>query len=124
MQKATRILIVDDSTSIRKLVRSYLELQGLEVHEAGNGPDAVEMASGLHPDVIVLDFSMPGMNGLEAAASIRTLLPKTPIILFTMHKDVLPKDDLPREVSAVLSKTEGIDLLYQEVELLADAKRG
>jgi chemotaxis response regulator CheB len=63
------ILIVDDNPSVRHFLRSYLESQpGFQVcGEAVDGMDAIEKSRDLHPDLIVLDFAMPRMNGLDAA---------------------------------------------------------
>ena len=82
-----RILVVDDHLFIRRGIQNILrpysewELCG----EAGNGEEAVKMADELHPDVVVMDVSMPGMNGLEATRAIRQRLPGTRILLLTLH---------------------------------------
>jgi two-component system nitrate/nitrite response regulator NarL len=54
--------------------------------EAANGQEAVEKAQESHPDLIILDITMPVMNGLEAARQIRRFSPETPILILTMHK--------------------------------------
>ena len=75
-----RILIVDDLPELRKLIRAFLE-EELGFHvcgEAIDGFDAIEKAKDLKPDLIVLDLSMPRMNGLEAAPRLKKILPKTP----------------------------------------------
>src|SRR5580698_3789096 len=65
------ILIVDDNIQLRRAIRVQLEAAGLEVcGEAVDGLDAIEKARGLSPDLIVLDLSMPRMNGLEAARKL------------------------------------------------------
>jgi DNA-binding NarL/FixJ family response regulator len=83
----TRILIVDDSPPVRARLGELLRRHpGWEVcGEAANGMDAVEQAKKLEPDLIVLDFLMPGMNGLQAAREISKLVPSIPILMFTMH---------------------------------------
>ena len=84
---AKRILIVDDSAYLRVALRTALEAK-LEVicAEATDGRDAVNRALELNPDVIVLDRSMPVMNGLEAAPYLKRLLPAVPIVMFTTFK--------------------------------------
>jgi len=74
------ILIVDDSAVVRKTLRQTLEWQkGWEVcGEAANGRDGIETAQRLKPDLVLLDFSMPVMNGLEAARELKRLLPYVP----------------------------------------------
>ena len=85
------ILIVDDSAVIRRAIRSFLQSRpGFEVcGEAADGIEALAKAEELKPDLIVLDFSMPKMNGLEAAAALQKIMPKVPIILYTFHKDAV-----------------------------------
>ena len=83
-----RILVADDQPGIRKRVCLTLASRiVMEVcDEAANGEEAVEMAEESNPDLIILDITMPVMNGLEAARRIRKFLPNTPIMILTMHK--------------------------------------
>lgn len=83
----TRILVVDDNPAIRRYLRAILEQQhGWRVcDEARNGQDAVDRFRQIHPDVIVLDFQMPEMNGLDAARIISHLSPETPILLVSLY---------------------------------------
>lgn len=69
---ASKILIVDDETSIRNLVRSYLEADGYRVLEAENGEQAVRLVRDQIPDLVVLDVGMPVLDGVEALREIRT----------------------------------------------------
>ena len=82
----TRILIVDDNPVVCQQLRKLLELHpDWEVcGEAVDGRDAVDKARQLAPDLILLDFAMPVMNGLQSAQEIAKLFPKTPMLLFTM----------------------------------------
>ncbi len=82
-----RILIVDDHEVVRRGVRSLL-LTRADVDicgEAVDGREAIEKAQELRPDIIVMDISMPRMNGLEATRSIRQILPQTKIIILSQH---------------------------------------
>jgi DNA-binding NarL/FixJ family response regulator len=83
----TRILIVDDSPLVRQRLRDLLQQHpDWEVcGEAANGQDAITRARELSPDVIVLDFLMPGMNGMQAAREIGKLIPDVPILMFTTY---------------------------------------
>jgi DNA-binding NarL/FixJ family response regulator len=83
-----RILLVDDHESVRRGVRTvFANNTSLEVcGEAQNGTDAVRMVAELSPDVVILDLTMPGMTGFEAAAKIRQIAPSTRIIFFTIHE--------------------------------------
>jgi DNA-binding NarL/FixJ family response regulator len=84
---STRILVVDDNPSIRRYLRRVLEQhQGWRVcDEARDGQEAVDRFRQIQPDVVVLDFQMPYMNGLDAARIISQLSPKTPILMVTLY---------------------------------------
>ena len=118
-----RILIVDDSASTRGLVRAFLESRpDFEVcGEAADGLEGVEKGLVLKPDLIVLDYSMPQINGLEAAIILHEVVPNTPIILFTFYKDAIPIP-LARAagVASVVSKTDQLTMLADEVQRLTD----
>ena len=80
------VLIVDDHVAVRKALRSLFDLNGFTVcGEAVNGQDAIEKAQRLHPDLIVLDLSMPVMDGFEAARELTKLMPDIPLMMFTNH---------------------------------------
>ena len=82
----TRILIVDDHGVVVEGIRSHFqEQEELEVvGEAFNGRQALELAESLRPDVVVMDISMPELNGVEATKQIKKLFPETSIIIYTM----------------------------------------
>lgn len=84
---SAKILIVDDNPDIRAYVRSSIEANtDWTVWEAENGEIALKMVLGLKPHIVVLDMSMPGMNGLETARRISLISPAMPMIMFTMHE--------------------------------------
>jgi len=102
-----RILIADDSAAIRRIVRSHLEKSpDLEIcGEAADGEQAIALVHELNPDAVVLDFSMPAMNGLDAAQQIAELYPDTRVVLFTAHDTVLVRNRAVRAgVRAVVVK--------------------
>ena len=102
-----RILIVDDVPAIRGLLRRYLELEAdWEIcGEAENGKVAVEEVQKLHPDVVLLDLSMPVMNGLDAARAIKAIAPGTHILMFTLHTYPQLLDEARKAgIAAVISK--------------------
>jgi two-component system nitrate/nitrite response regulator NarL len=84
---ALRILIVDDNLFLRQQLRKLLLAHsGWEVcGEATDGFDAIEKTRQLVPDMVVMDLSMPVMNGLRAAREIRSFAPKTPVLMFSMY---------------------------------------
>ncbi len=83
-----RILVADDHAIVRQGVKLLMLREGFElVDEAGDGQEAVRLARDHCPDVAVLDYSMPLLNGLGAAREIMQACPQTKVILLTMHAD-------------------------------------
>ncbi|HUE53117.1 MAG TPA: response regulator [Terriglobales bacterium] len=118
------ILLVDDNAVIRRMLRAAFEQPGWEVcGEAVNGQDAIDKAQDLKPDLIVLDLSMPVMNGLEAAPVLRHMMPTVPIILFTLyHSEVLERRASSAGVTVVISKADSVNtLIHQADDLLRAA---
>jgi two-component system, NarL family, nitrate/nitrite response regulator NarL len=116
-----RILVVDDNAPIRGLVREFIEARpGFEIcGEAADGVEGVLKGRELKPDLIVLDFLMPRINGIQAALILHEIAPNTPIILFTSYKDAIPRDLAQAAgVSLILSKTDQLATLADEVERL------
>lgn len=99
-QKPTpvRILVVDDSQLMRRCLRTLLEQQDAwkVCCEASNGLEAIEKARQAAPDLIVLDFQMPEMNGLDAAKEIRRQWPEVPILMVTLHMSPQLEDQAKR----------------------------
>jgi two-component system, NarL family, response regulator NreC len=89
MEKKVRLLLVDDHEVVRMGLRSYLETQEwIEVvGEAENGEEAIIYAMETKPDVVVMDISMPTMDGLEATRLLRKLVPECLILALTVHQD-------------------------------------
>jgi DNA-binding NarL/FixJ family response regulator len=83
-----RVLVADDQPGIRKRVCLTLAARVVleACDEAANGLEAIELAEQLHPDLIILDITMPLVNGLDAARQIRKFAPHTPILILSMHK--------------------------------------
>jgi two-component system, NarL family, response regulator DegU len=82
-----KLLIVDDNINTRKLIRSIMNPYGYEIIETDNGSDAVKLYASEHPDCVLMDYEMPGMNGIQATENIRALFPNARIIIVTMFDD-------------------------------------
>src|SRR3974390_2920299 len=89
MTKRIRILLADDHRLVRQGFRLILEAQDdMEVvGESGDGRDAVEKATALRPDVMVMDVTMPGMNGIEATRRIHDAGLPTRVLALSVHRD-------------------------------------
>src|ERR1700720_858827 len=104
---AKKILIADDDSLVRNVLRSFLESQTRfkVCGEAVNGLDAIEKARTLNPDLIVMDLSMPVMNGIEAGSVLRAMLPQVPIVIYTRHDiSMIEPHALAVRVRAVIQK--------------------
>jgi two-component system chemotaxis response regulator CheY len=116
------VLVVDDSAVIRKMLASAFLSDGFKTCiEAENGQEAIEAAKQGKPDLIVLDLSMPVMNGLQSAPELRGLFPRTPIILFTLYGQNLETEASRAGISLVLDKSVPLATLTEKAhELMAN----
>jgi CheY-like chemotaxis protein len=122
MQK--RILVVDDNATIRRLLCTLFKSEAdFDVcGEAANGKEAIERAKELHPDAIVLDLSMPVMNGIDAARVLNELMPTVPLIMFSEYSEPI-SEKLARSagISALVSKFAHVSVLLEKVRLLCSS---
>jgi DNA-binding NarL/FixJ family response regulator len=119
------VLIVDDNATVRAAIRSFLasrpELKSC--CEAADGVEAVQVAKAQKPGLVLMDLSMPNMNGVEAAASIRELLPRTKIVVFTFFPDLLGRSMAKAVgVDLVIDKERGSAGLLEALEGLLEGK--
>jgi two-component system response regulator NreC len=115
-----RILLADDHVIVRQGFRALLEREGLEVvAEAADGHEAVRLASDLRPEVAILDFAMPLLNGLDAAREIRLRSPGTRMILLTVHtEDNYVLEALQAGVRGYVVKTQAASDLVQAIRAI------
>src|SRR5260221_12960749 len=122
---ALRIIIVDEHAVVRRGVRALLESQeGWEVcGEATTGRDAVEEARRLRPDIVVMDLSLPGLNGLDATRQILKEAPGTEVLVLTMHhSEELARDVLQAGARGYLLKSDADENLIAAVDSLRQHK--
>ena len=122
LDRRVRILIADDYQAIRECVRSTLEGHPrFEIcGEAGDGAEAIKEAKRLKPDVVVLNVSMPVLNGFEAAREIKTSLPETAIVILSANADQCFIEEARRiGARAYVAKTELGNALVKAIETAA-----
>ena len=110
----TRFLIVDDSELVRKSLRTVLQANpAWEIcGEARDGETGVELFKSLHPNIVILDFQMPGINGIETARRMKEIAPAVPIVLFTQHASTdLEKHAKEAGIRSVVSKTNAFPMV-------------
>ena len=111
------VLIVDDNALIRHaLSEVFNREEDFEVcGVAENGRDAIAEARRLHPDLVVLDLSMPVMNGLDAARTLQRVMPSVPLIMYSAFEDRYSEQVARiRGISAVVSKSEHVSILIDK----------
>ena len=111
MESDIRVLIADDDPLAGEAIRIYLEQAGMLVlGRADTGREAVRLTNELKPDVVLLDITMPDLDGLEALATIKMIRPQTSVIMLTAHKK-------PELLAQALISGAGAYLTKQEVDL-------
>jgi len=121
------VLIVDDHAAVRAQIRAAFENYSRFVvcDEAENGAEAIAKAVVLKPDLIILDLSMPLMNGLEAAASLRKLLPNVLLFLLTAHNGRATEEAaLQAGVHKVFYKHQDLTLLIEHARVVCSEPNG
>ncbi len=118
----TRILIADDHDIVRDGLRALIETRAdwTVVAEARNGQEALELATATRPDVVILDYAMPVMNGVEVARQLQARRLRVEVLIFTMHDDdAVIRDALQAGVRGYLLKADARRHLVEAVETLA-----
>jgi len=121
----TRILIADDHDVVRSGLNAILSSQsGWEVvAEAEDGRKAVELVAETRPDVAILDYQLPALNGVDATREIRAVRPQTEVLIFTMHEsELLLREALEAGARGYLLKSDARKFLIAAVESLSQHK--
>lgn len=119
-----KVLIVDDNSVVRRSVRSLFESDpSFEVcGEAENGREAIEKVGELRPELVIMDLSMPVLNGLDATRGIRRVKSQVPVILFSGFSDVLKEEEAYSvDISALVPKSQPSSLLEVAHRLLGES---
>ncbi len=122
--KGIRLMLADDHKMLREGLRRSMTERGFDVvGEARNGAEAVELAAALRPDVLLMDVTMPELDGVEAARQIKARLPELRIVMLTMHAD---QDVLAEAIRAgangYLVKDCSTDEIAEAIECVADGE--
>jgi CheY-like chemotaxis protein len=114
---AVKVLVVDDTDHVRNMLADMLDLDGFDVvGQAGSGEEALDLSLEAGPDVVVMDYKMPGMDGLTAARAIREARPEQPIILYTAYMDPdLETQARAAGIALCIGKVEGLHQLERHI---------
>jgi DNA-binding NarL/FixJ family response regulator len=120
MEAPISVLIVEDTAHVRRMLTTLLSVDGFAVVGAeSDGPAAIEAASKLDPDVVVIDYKMPAMNGLETARRIKQERPDQHVILYTAFvEEPVERAAADIGVAVCVGKDEGLHSLEQEIRRL------
>lgn len=120
MATPIKVMLIDDVDHVRRMLRNMLDLDGFTVvAEAASGAAAIAEIADADPDVVVIDYSMPDMDGIETARQIRAARPDQVMIMYTAY--LQPEVEAKaREVGValVLGKVEGLESLEREISRL------
>ena len=110
---AKRVLVADDNPMIRKMLCKLFEREDdYDIcAEAENGQEAIELALKHRPDLIILDFAMPVLNGLDVARKLKKIMPEVPIILFSQHAAGITLVETNVNIDRVVSKGDPASLM-------------
>lgn len=116
-----KVLVIDDDSTIRAMMSLMLRTCNVKIYDARNGLEGLAVAELLPPQLILLDLTMPGMDGIEVVKRLRAhtseVLRKVPIVLFTASPEHMRKQAMDAGANAVLEKPAPRQLLIQFIEM-------
>ncbi len=120
VSRTIRVMVVDDTDHVRRMLTSMLSLDGYEVvGEVASGPAALEAVEAADPDIVVIDYKMPGMDGLDTARGIRQRRQDQVMILYTAYIDeALEQAAAEAGISLCIGKVDGLSSLEREINRL------
>jgi DNA-binding NarL/FixJ family response regulator len=124
---AIKVMVVDDTDHVRRMLGEMLELDGFEVvGQAASGDEAQKIVESADPDVVVMDYKMPGTDGLTAARGIRDQRPDQAIVLYSAYLDEKVEAEAREAgIALCLGKVEGLNQLERQItELCRDLAPG
>ena len=120
MAAPIRVMLVDDVDHVRRMLRNMLDLDGFDVvAEAASGVEALDLVDGADPDVVVIDYQMPDLDGIEVARRIRAMRPAQVMVMYTAFLQAEVEEQARAAgVALVLGKVEGLESLEREIQRL------
>jgi CheY-like chemotaxis protein len=116
-----KVLVIDDDSTIRAMMSLMLRTCNVKIYDARNGLEGIAIAELIPPQLILLDLTMPGMDGIEVVKRLRAhasdVLKKVPIVLFTASPEHMRKQAMDAGANAVLEKPAPRQLLIQFIEM-------
>lgn len=103
----TKILIIEDHVAIRQALKDYLQSDHLnfEIYDAASGEEGIILAQKVKPDIVVMDFILPGQNGLQTAGKIKSFIPNCNMILLTLfNRELFTEIMATHDIMAVIEK--------------------
>jgi CheY-like chemotaxis protein len=119
----SRLLLVDDNVQVRKSLRWFFEELDLDCDEADNGLHALQLAQKSKPDLVILDYSMPVMNGVQAAVLFNEIMPEVPILMLTAHSGSADESAKKAGVLGIYSK-DNVEPLVSRVKTILQISPG
>ena len=117
----SKILVIEDEKNLRLLYKQDLEQDGHEVVTAATAPDGIAMVESEHPDIVVMDIRLPGMDGLEAMAKVLEKHPKLPVVLNSAYSSY-HENFMSWAADAYVVKSADTDELRTRVKELLEAR--